>query len=100
MTGVRELWEARARDMGASRRGVLFKGFSEPANAALDAWHQQLVRNVLAPEVRPDGILLLLLTLGGKLGWRWINRMWPRDGIAGGYSALALLLRARDEKPA
>ena len=250
MTGVRELWEARAHSMGDARRGVLFKGFTEPANAALDAWHQRLVLDVLAHEVqaggtmldigcgygrltrvlakhRPDilsigqdisfrycsflasagelavqadqealpfgphsadgalavtalmyadrekvthilrGIrevlrpgapllivdpgeelrarveraggrrvatatggrgflkdeyrqlaiaagfsvvrqggnpresLLLLLTLGGKLGWRWAHRMWPRDGVKGGYSALALhrwmLLRAADE---
>lgn len=252
MTGIRELWEARARSMGDSRRGVLFKGFSEPANAALDAWHQELVRKVLAPEVPSGGIvldigcgygrlthvlakhrtdvlpvgqdisfqycnfvasagghaiqadlealplkprsldgalavttlmyaerdkvtrtlrcfrevlrpgapllvidpgeelrakieraggrrvatatggrgflrdeyrrlaiaagfnimrqggnpresLLLLLTLGGKVGWNWVNRVWPRDGIAGGYSALALhrwmLLRAEGEPP-
>jgi len=34
----------------------------------------------------------------------WVNRVWPRDGIAGGYSALALhrwmLLRAEGEPPA
>lgn len=58
MTGIRELWEARARSMGDSRRGVLFKGFSEPANAALDAWHQQLVRDVLAPELPSGGAVL------------------------------------------
>lgn len=251
MTRIRELWEARARSMGDSQRGVLFKGFSEPANAALDAWHQRLVRDVLAPalpsggavldigcgygrltrvlskhrtdilpigqdisfrycsflvsagglavqadqealpfklcsldgalaitvlmyaerdkvvgvlrgirEVLRPGVpllvvdpgeelrakieraggqriatatggrgflreeyrqlaiaagfsivrqggnpresLLLLLTLGGKVGWRWVNRMWPRDGIEGGYSALALhrwmLLRADGEQ--
>ena len=252
VTEVRELWEARARSMGDSRRGVLFKGFSEPANAALDSWHQRLVREVLAPELPSGGAvldigcgygrltrvlskhradvvtigqdisfrycsffasagglavqadqeafpfkphsldgalaitalmyaerdkvvgvlrgirevlrpgapllvvdpgeelrakieraggrrvatatggrgflrdeyrqlamaagfsvarqggnpresLLLLLTLGGKMGWRWVNRMWPRDGVEGGYSALALhrwmLLRAGDEQP-
>jgi len=237
--------------MGDSRRGVLFKGFSEPANAALDTSHQQLVRDVLAPELQSGGAvldigcgygrltrvlskrrtdilpvgqdisfrycnflasagglavqadqealpfkprsldgalavtalmyaerdkvvgilrcirevlrpgapllvidpgeelrakierarsrrvatatggrgflrdeyrqlaiaagfsivrqggnprqsLLLLLTLGGKMGWRRVNRMWPRDGVEGGYSALALhrwmLLRAGDER--
>ena len=252
MTGIRELWEARARSMGESRRGVLFKGFSEPANAALDAWHQQLVREVLASELPSGGAvldigcgygrltrvlskyrtdilpvgqdisfrycsllasagglavqadqealpfkphsldgalavtalmyperdkvvgilrcirealrpgapllvvdpgeelrvkieraggrrvatatggrgflkdeyrqlaiaagfsiarqggnprqsLLLLVTLGGKMGWRWVNRMWPRDGVEGGYSVLALhrwmLLRADEEQP-
>jgi SAM-dependent methyltransferase len=44
--------------MGDSRRGVLFKGFSEPANAALDAWHQRLVLQILAPEVRSGGTVL------------------------------------------
>ena len=48
----------RARSMGDSRRGVLFKGFSEPADATSDAWHQQLVREVLAPGRPSSGAIL------------------------------------------
>lgn len=67
MTGIRELWEDRARNMGASCRGVLFKGFAESANAALDAWHKRLVTEIFEPQLSPDSTVLDLGCGYGRL---------------------------------
>jgi SAM-dependent methyltransferase len=58
MNRIRELWEVRARELGVSCRSVLFKGFSEPANAVLDGWHKRLVREIFEPEVPAHSVVL------------------------------------------
>ncbi len=55
MNYSRSEWEARAKRMGASLPGVLFKGLTDDANGALHAWHATLVERVLAPRIREAG---------------------------------------------
>jgi hypothetical protein len=75
------------------------RGFSraEYLRLALDAGFR-----IVSQGGNPRDSLLLLLTLGGKIGWRWASRIMPRDSIKGGYSAMALhrwlLLRAPGEE--
>jgi SAM-dependent methyltransferase len=76
MTTIRESWEARAQSMGATRRGVLFKGFSEPGNAMLDAWHKRLVREVLEPELPAGGAVLDI-----GCGYGRLTRMLAQDRV-------------------
>ena len=58
MVSSRDAWEDRARRMGATVGGVLFKGFTEEANGVLHAWHARLVRNLLVPRIRHGGMVL------------------------------------------
>jgi len=67
VTDVRIAWEERARSMGPTRRGVLFKGFTEQANDLLHAWHARLVQEVFAPLVTTDGVVVDLGCGYGRL---------------------------------
>jgi SAM-dependent methyltransferase len=68
MNDNRQTWDERARALGATRRGVLFKGFTDVANGRLHDWHAWLVREVFAPAVDPAGGAVLDLGCGyGRL---------------------------------
>lgn len=58
MADVRASWEQRARESGTRLSGVLFRGLSEPANAAIHAWHTYVVKAVFAPQISDQGSVL------------------------------------------
>lgn len=58
MADVRTTWEQRAQESGTRLSGVLFRGLSEPANAAVHAWHTWIVQTVLAPLITDKGRVL------------------------------------------
>ncbi|NKJ22863.1 class I SAM-dependent methyltransferase [Dyella sp. SG609] len=68
MNDNRQTWDERARALGATRRGVLFKGFTDEANGRLHDWHAWLVREMFAPAIGAEGGAVLDLGCGyGRL---------------------------------
>ncbi len=55
---LRQRWEERARERGASRRSVLFQGLPETLNEQIHLWHAALVRDHLLPLLPRQGLLL------------------------------------------
>lgn len=62
---VQASWERRASVSGTRLAGVLFRGLSEPANAAVHQWHSWIVTQVFAPRLPRAG---RVLDLGGGYG--------------------------------
>lgn len=60
-------WEKRAHTAGTSLSGVLFRGLSEQANAAVHLWHAWIVAEVFAPFLAPRGNVLDLGCGYGRL---------------------------------
>lgn len=58
VTDVRASWERRAKESGAQLSGVLFRGLSESANAAIHAWHTWIVKTIFAPLIPKHGKVL------------------------------------------
>ena len=66
-TSTRDQWERRATQSGDRLSGVLFRGFSEQANAAMHRWHEWVVSESFLPRLG-NGARLLDLGCGyGRL---------------------------------
>lgn len=66
-TSTREQWEQRAEQSGAGLSGVLFRGLSESANAAIHRWHAWIVSHEFAPHLPPYASVLDLGCGYGRL---------------------------------
>lgn len=67
LASTRKQWEQRAVQSGGQLSGVLFRGFSEQANAAMHSWHQWVVSESFLPKVA-NGARVLDLGCGyGRL---------------------------------
>jgi len=64
---LRDVWEDRARRMGSTLGGVLFKGFTPQANSMLHEWHVRLVREILAPHISDESVVVDLGCGYGRL---------------------------------
>lgn len=58
MNEARQAWEDRATNLGARPSGVLFKGLTDSANAALHDWHVEVIRSQILSRVKDGGLLL------------------------------------------
>ena len=54
----REVWEARAKELGVQLSSVLCRGLPSHLNAAMDSWHQCLLRRVFLTELAPGARIL------------------------------------------
>ncbi len=55
---LKQRWETRAEEKGASLEGVLYRGFSETLNSYLHDWHVWAVTSQLLPRLAPGAFVL------------------------------------------
>lgn len=67
LSDIRHEWEARARASGDRLSGVLFRGLSDQANAAVHEWHAWVAHHVFLPGIPPGGRILDLGCGYGRL---------------------------------
>ena len=81
-TSTRDRWEQRAIQSGKQLSGVLFRGFSEQANAAMHRWHEWVVSESFLPRL-PKGARVLDLGCGyGRLS-KTIRERRPDIDVVG-----------------
>lgn len=95
MADSRASWEARARDVGNSLSGVLFKGFGPAANQALHRWHSRLVAEILAPRLPEHGRVLDLGCGYGRLAME-LRSCKPGLAVLGQDMSLSYCVSFRD----
>ena len=82
LASTRDQWEQRATQSGDQLSGVLFRGFSKQANAAMHRWHEWVVSRSFLPRLA-DGARVLDLGCGyGRLS-RTIRSRRPDIVILG-----------------
>lgn len=96
MNDVRERWNERARASGTSLTGVLFRGLSPSANAAVDAWHSWVIAEVLASRLPAEGAVLDLGCGFGRLA-RILRSSRPDLHIVGQDIAMTYCQAFRDD---
>lgn len=67
LSSTRHQWERRATQSGKQLSGVLFRGFSEQANAAMHRWHEWVVSESFLPRLTKDSRVLDLGCGYGRL---------------------------------
>lgn len=82
LASTRNKWERRAAQSGSQLSGVLFRGLSEQANAAMHRWHEWVVSGSFLPRLT-DGACVLDLGCGyGRLS-KTIGERRPDIAILG-----------------
>src|SRR6185437_2568770 len=67
LASTRNQWEQRAAQSGSQLSGVLFRGFSAKANAAMHHWHEWVVSESFLPRLTNDARVLDLGCGYGRL---------------------------------
>jgi SAM-dependent methyltransferase len=67
LASTRNQWEQRATQSGNQLSGVLFRGFSEQANAAMHRWHEWVVSGSFLPRLASGSCVLDLGCGYGRL---------------------------------
>lgn len=88
LASTRNQWEQRAMQSGNRLSGVLFRGFSEQANAAMHRWHEWVVSEAFLSRVANSARLLDLGCGYGRLS-KTIRTRRPDIAILGQDVSLA-----------
>lgn len=82
LANTRNQWEQRATRSGSQLSGVLFRGFSEQANAAMHRWHQWVVSEAFLPRLARGARVLDLGCGYGRLS-KTIRMRRPDIAVVG-----------------